>query len=349
MIGRAAYTMSITRSLDALPNELVLIVLSTGVLTARDFYALILTSRRTAILAKPFLYKTFSCTSLDYSSFTEGNKSPCFRFSSSIGPFLANLARQPEHRPLVKRIELQSLDLHAMKNSILKPREWESLDQLTQNHGYGTILGEDTLPAGWHLVALLLMLCSDVEELVIDDSTDSLNAKNLWQIVGHQFPRLRYVRIEAVGYGLEPDAVRWQFDFETDFELHAFWMNAPALQRFEVRGAGHSSNPFETYGDLHGDMDIGIVEPGSLSIRELVFDECLMPMHSMGGELLRTNRLPRNPKVMLTCLISRSWFLQRSPQSLSLLGVYSALRFASVCRPCHRARTAQELSGVAVA
>lgn len=275
--------ISITGSLDDLPSEVVLGIFSSGALTWRDFYSLILTSRRTSILAKPFLYENFS-TNFTYSC--SAKYAVRKGIVSAIGPLLANLARQPEHRQLVKRIEL-SLNSDFMNLKVLKPAELESLERLMRDYGHGMIHGKGTLPAGrHHLVTLLLTLCSDVQELVVND--EGSYPEDLWQSIGHKFPSLRCVRIHGT---CGPAATRWGED-ELDFRTHAFWIKAPALQRFEVRGAGRSTDHI-IFGEdeFCGDTDIGSVERGSLSVRELVLEDCLLPMHSVGGEFLRTSHL----------------------------------------------------------
>lgn len=270
--------MSRTRSFDQLPHEIALNILSSGTLTWRDFHSLILMCRRTAVLAKPFLYENFS-TSFHYDEDVPD-------LATVLASFLANLARWPAHRKLVKCIELD-FDQDTLDLVKLTPGEYERVKGLMSDRGVEMPAYDERrqfeADVHWsHFVAILLGLCRDITCLVIHDERSYVDTlEELPQKFDHNFPELRHVQI--VG-NYNTTMTRWGED-ELDFRGHAFWIEAPALQSLEVRGAGRfGDHCMWAEDDFCGETDIGNVEHGSLSITELLFSECMLPMGSMGGK-----------------------------------------------------------------
>lgn len=327
--------MSGTISLDKLPTEVVLNILSLGTLTWRDFHSLILTCRRTAVLAIPFLYRRFS-TSFCYE---KGTRS----LTNALCPFLANLARCSGHRKLVKHIELDN-DVDSLDLNKLTDEEFEHVIRLMRDRDvevpwHGEIQEPDARDQWPHLVAILLGLCRDIEHLVILDENSYMDPdERERRYFDYNFPNLRRVSIDGT-YNAE--STRWGED-ELHFGEHAFWMQAPALQRLKVRGAGRfDDHCLSTEDGFCGSGDIGDVERGSSSIRELVFTECMLPMYSMGGECKDHNPYNNRKTDHLLKLCTRTgWRLQVSVCLLGLLGGREPLLLPSLSGPHGGSRAA---------
>lgn len=263
--------------LGDLPNEILLVIFSSDNLYQRDHYALVLTSRRITTLAKTVLYAHFDSGN-EISSYHSTGKD----WDRSVS-FVTNMMRYPEHRGLVKHLTLGGtgwLLAHYQYPNMETPYAPELFQLAFRQLEQSEIDRMRPLP-DYAMVTPLPLIAPHPRRTRV---APVRSCRKIPKAVKYRalkldpslfFSNLRHLTIHPSS---------------PELPLYSIWLKAPALEKFEIRGI----DGWYAWSMMHWDeipdakawysTVFGEVKSPGLSLRELVLEECIAPMHNFSSK-----------------------------------------------------------------